>query len=182
MKKQYKLGYSNLIIVNSIINSKKYGKIVALESMNVYEVISLKSGKEVFFSEPNKDFPIGEINGKKLYIPDLVNVVFNRNSSRYLQTRYSNLQLLTALGYIIKVKSDESSYRVQILNGQFNENGIPYAELINISEKEFLNIIKENINNFDNEDNKPVKMPSFKTYEVLGKELNIIPFTAEKLL
>lgn len=56
MKKQYKLGYSNLVVVDSIINSKKYGKIVALESMNVYEVISLKSGKEVFFQNLIKIF------------------------------------------------------------------------------------------------------------------------------
>lgn len=177
MNKQYKLGYSNLIVTDSIIESKKYGKIIALESMNVYEVISLKTGKEVFFSEPNKDFPIAEINGKKKYIPNLVDVVFNRNSSKYLQSRYNNFQLLTALGYIIKAKNDEKLYQVHILTDKHDE-----IELIDISEKEFLNIIKENINNFDNEDNKPVKMPSFKTYEVLGKELNIIPFTPEKLL
>lgn len=177
MNKQYKLGYSNLVVTESIIDSKKYGKIIALESMNIYEVISLKTGKEVFFPEPNKDFPIAEINGEKLYIPNLVDVVFNRNSSKYLQSRYNNFQLLTALGYIIKAKNDENLYQVHILTDKHDE-----IELIDISEKEFLNIIKENINNFDNEDNKPVKMPSFKTYEVLGKELNIIPFTSEKLL
>lgn len=176
MKKQYKLGYSNLIVVDSIINSKKYGKIVALESMSIYEVISLKTGKEVFFPEPNTDFPIGEMKGKKFYIPYFVNAVFNRDTSKYLQLGYRNFELLTALGYIIKAKNDENLYQVHILN-KHDE-----IELIDISEKEFLNIIKENINNFDNEDNKPVKMPSFKTYEVLGKELNIIPFTAEKLL
>lgn len=179
--KQYKLGYSNLIVVENIIDSKKYGKIVALESMSIYEVISLKTGREVFFPELNKDYPIGEICGKKIYIPDLIEVIFNRNTSKYLQTRYRNLELLTALGYIIKVKNDKKLYRVHILNNKYNENGIPYVELIDISEKEFLNIIKENINNFDNKDNKPVQMLNFKTYEVLGEELNIIPFMVEKV-
>ena len=177
MNKQYKLGYSNLIVTDSIIDSKKYGKIIALESTSVYEVISLKTGKEVFFPEPNKEFPIGVMNGKKFYIPYFVNAIFNRNASKYLQLGYRNFELLTALGYIIKAKNDENLYQVHILIDKHDE-----IELIDISEKEFLNIIRENINNFDNKDNKPVKMPSFKTYEVLGEKLNIIPFTSEKLL
>ncbi|WP_168163940.1 hypothetical protein [Fusobacterium sp. HMSC073F01] len=49
MEKKYRLGYSNLLSVNNIVDNKKYGKIIALKSMSIYEVISLKTGEEIFF-------------------------------------------------------------------------------------------------------------------------------------
>lgn len=166
MEKKYRLGYSNLLSVNNIVDNKKYGKIIALKSMAIYEVISLKTGEEIFFSEPNVDYPIGKIDGKELYIPDFMEGVFYRDNPEYLQIGYSNFELLRDLGYIIKCKMDENFYQVNVLNGKCNKEGYPYVKNINITKKEFLNIIKENLDIFDNEANKPVEMSTFKTYEV----------------
>lgn len=186
--KKYRLGYDECLVASPIIS--KNNIIIGLSLIIKYKLYDIKTDVEILFNE--KDHSIGKQissffdNGnstyadlKEIYLNDFLVCSFNKTKDNYLDFKLVNLKKLKQMGFrleyeiesfykdiLVDFKTDriilEEEYN--ILNK--NNNFIPCGKPEKITEEEFYNIIKNNIENFDNYDNQITQSISYKLFLV----------------
>lgn len=186
--KKYRLGYDECLVASPIIS--KNNIIIGLSLIIKYKLYDIKTDVEILFNK--KDQSIGKQissffdNGnstyadlKEIYLNDFLVCSFNKTKDNYLDFKLVNLKKLKQMGFrleyeiesfykdiLVDFKTDriilEEEYN--ILNK--NNNFIPCGKPEKITEEEFYNIIKNNIENFDNYDNQITQSTSYKLFLV----------------
>lgn len=176
MEKKYRLGYDNVLIAHPSIKEENK-LIVGLALMIKYRLYDIENDLEIIFDEKEHDI------GKKVsyiysygnstyadlrgwYLSDFLECSFDKNSSNYLKFEMVNTEKLEQMGF--RLEYEIVKYHKDILGEPitFEDKILPCAEPQEITEKEFYDIIKNNIKNFDNEDNEIAQSTSYELFLV----------------
>ncbi len=176
MEKKYRLGYDNVLLAHPPIEKEKE-LILGLSLMIKYRLYDIESDLEILFDEKEQDigkkvsyiFAYGNSTYADLggwYLSDFLECSFDKNSSNYLTFKMVNTEKLRQMGF--RLEYEIVKYHKDILVEPINfENQIlPCAEPQEITKEEFYDIIKNNIENFDNEDNEIAQSTSYEIFLV----------------
>ncbi|MCI0767284.1 hypothetical protein [Bacillus sp. TL12] len=150
---KYRLGYDYVFIPNEPFSYK--GDVMS--SMSVYvlfKVFDEKGQERLFESEGLEDQRLSLKNGESCYLTNLVKCSFDKESIVSFERNHS---LLENSGYTIQWEIDAYSKDV----------GVGFAEAQEISPEEFMDIMTQYLDLFDNTDNYPAQSTSYFTEKVL---------------
>lgn len=158
--KEYRLGYDYLLLSDRPIEYK--GDFVTGIALNVIIKVRDKKGKEVIFeSNELMDKCLFTEKGDGFYLSDLITCGFDRGKFYNFEV---NVPLFRKSGLSsIQWEVDSYSKDIETKNEIFN---LPVYEVVKILEKEFIDIMKNNIDLFDNSDNHSAQTTSYFTQEV----------------
>ena len=186
---KYRLGYDKCLIIYSPIITEK-NIIIGLTLIIKYKLYDIETNVEILFEENNQS--IGkEISSffddgnsiyadlKEIYLDNFLVCSFNKNKDNYLDFKLINLKKLEQMGFRLEyeiesfykdILVDNKTERI-ILEEEYNilnknNNFIFCGKPTKITEEEFYDIIKNNIENFDNEDNKVIQSTSYQLFLV----------------
>lgn len=150
---KYRLGYDYVFIPNVPLSYK--GDVMS--SMSVYvlfKVFDEKGQERLFESEELEDQRLSLKNGKSCYLTNLVRCSFDKEHILSFERNHS---LLEDSGYTVQWEIDSYSKDV----------GIGFAEAQEISKEEFMDIMTQHLDLFQNTDNDPAQSTSYFTEKVL---------------
>ena len=193
MEKKYRLGYDNVLLAHPPIEKGKE-LILGLALMIKYRLYDIESGLEILFNKKDQDigkkvsyiFAYGNSTYADLggwYLSNFLACSFDKNSNNYLTFKMVNTEILKQMGF--RLEYEIVAYYKDILGEPitFENQILPCAEPQEIKKEEFYDIIKNNIENFDNEDNKIAQSTSYGAFlveeENIENESYIVNFTIE---
>lgn len=193
MEKKYRLGYDNVLLAHPPIEKGKE-LILGLALMIKYRLYDIESGLEILFNKKDQDigkkvsyiFAYGNSTYADLggwYLSNFLACSFDKNSNNYLTFKMVNTEILKQMGF--RLEYEIVAYYKDILGEPitFENQILPCAEPQEITKEEFYDIIKNNIENFDNEDNKIAQSTSYGAFlveeENIENESYIVNFTIE---
>ncbi|MCF2132058.1 hypothetical protein L1I79_37415 [Strepomyces sp. STD 3.1] len=154
--KKYRLGYDYLFPASDSFSYK--GDFIGAMAINVLFKISNEDGQEIFFeAEELRDQQLLLNHGDTCYLCDLIICSIDRENIISFEP---NIPLLRHCEYNLAWEID--SY-IKDLDKGFLDPGL-------ITEAEFIDIMKNNINAFDNSTNRPAQTTAYFTQEVDKKE------------
>lgn len=178
-QKIYRLGYDQLFLASPEVR-KGNETITALSILLQYQLFDIETNLEILFYGVNlEDQSIGKKIGcysdeiglphmqlDDVFISNFIECSFNSCSKNYIKITILEDELKKR-GYSLKPEIVE--YYKDI-----DEKGI--AIPTKISKEDFIKIIKENLNNFDNTNNKPTQSTSYEAFLILEETKNEIGF------
>jgi len=193
MEKKYRLGYDKVLLAHPPIE-KENEIILGLSLMIKYKLYDIETNVEILFDKKEQDigkkvsyiFEYGNSTYADLegwYLSDFLECSFDKNSSNYLKFEMVNTEKLEQMGF--RLEYEIVKYHKDILGEPitFEDKILPCAEPQEITKEEFYDIIKNNIENFDNEDNEIAQSSSYEVFlaeeENIEKKDYIINFTIE---
>lgn len=150
--KTYRLGYDYLFLPNKSFSYK--GDYIGAMSINVLFQVFDENGKEKLFE--SKDLDDKELfrkDGRLYYLSDFLSCSFDRETIFHMDKK---LSLIKESGYTLQWKID--SYFKDL------DKGMLYPT--EISDDEFMDIMRNHKDEFDNIDNYPTQTVSYFTKEV----------------
>lgn len=154
--KKYRLGYDYLFTVNNPFMYK--GDYIGGTSVNVlFKVFDVK-GKEIFFESENElnDRKLDFGNGNKFYLFEFIRCCIDTENVLNFEP---NIQIIREFGCSYNLEWEKTSYTKEILI-----DGV--LESKDISEVEFMELMKNNMELFDNRNNYPAQTTLFFTQEI----------------
>lgn len=152
-KKKYRLGYDYLFLPSESITYKN--DLISDMSITVlFKIYNDNGNEKLFASDELEDQSILLKNGKSCYLNDFINCVFDKENIFEFQP---NLPL-------IKELEGSLSWEIVCYEKGLGE-GIVETKLI--SEKEFIDIMRNHMALFDNSDNYPTQTTSYITKEII---------------
>ncbi|MGE7869288.1 hypothetical protein ACQKNO_24490 [Bacillus paramycoides] len=151
-KKKYRLGYDYLFLPSESITYKKD----LIRDMAIYvlfKVYDANGNEKLFDSEELEDQSIRLKNGKSCYLNDFINCVFDRENIFKFEPNF----------LLIKELEDSLSWEIVSYEKGIGEGIVEPEE---ISEEEFMDIMRNHIDLFDDSDNYPTQSTSYITREV----------------
>ncbi|PEK58834.1 hypothetical protein CN593_29310 [Bacillus pseudomycoides] len=150
--KKYRLGYDYLFLASKSFSYK--GDYIGSMSVDVFfKVFDGEGNEKLFESEELNDQKLYFENGNSRYLTDLIRCSIDRENILNFEP---NILLIQQSGYTLKWEID--SYTKDL------DEGILEPKII--SHDEFMDIIKNNIDLFDNPDNYPAQSTAYFTQEV----------------
>lgn len=158
---KYRLGYDHLFLAKKPFDYK--GDLIGATSIYVIFKVFDKNKKEILFeSEKLKEQKLYFENGNSCYLSEFFDCFFDRENI----TRFEpNIPLLKESGYSV-------SFRIESYTKDIENEKMLTLEPTFIDKDEFMDIMKSNIENFDNTDNKPTQSTSYTT-EIVTNEFKI---------
>ncbi|HFJ9464867.1 hypothetical protein P4V01_07275 [Bacillus thuringiensis] len=152
LNKKYRLGHDFLFLANKIF-SYKNDSIISMSIQVLFKIIDTNGHEKFFDSEQPKDITIILKNGKPSCLTNIIGCSFDRENILNFEPKinFAKECSYTLLWEIV-------GYTKDIDKG--------YADPIYISEQEFMDIMKKNIDQFDNVDNFPAQSCTHFTCEV----------------
>ncbi|PEM69336.1 hypothetical protein [Bacillus pseudomycoides] len=151
--KQFRLGYDFLFLPKSSFSYK--GDFIGAMTVNVLFKVFNTDGQEILFeSDELKEQKLYFDDGS-CYLADLIICSFDRENILNFEP---NISLLQKLKSELQLQWEIDSYTKDI------DEGILEPELI--TEAEFMDIMKSNIDTFDNIDNRSAQTTSYFTQEI----------------
>uniref|UniRef100_UPI003F496215 hypothetical protein n=1 Tax=Bacillus multifaciens TaxID=3068506 RepID=UPI003F496215 len=151
LMKKYRLGYDYLFLASESF-SYKDDYIGAMAVNVLFKVFDSEGNEKLFESEELSDQKLYFENGNSCYLTDLIRCSTDRENILNFEP---NILLIKQSGYTLQWEID--SYEKDL------DEGI--LEPKKISEDEFMDIMKNNIDLFDNIDNYPAQSCSYFTQE-----------------
>nr|WP_181217380.1 hypothetical protein [Bacillus subtilis] len=152
--KKYRLGYDFLFIPKGGTFSYKDEFIGAMAVNVLFKVFNAQGQEILFKSDDLKDQKLYFDEGS-CYLYELVNCSFNRENILNFE---SNISLLKKLKAELQLKWEIDSYTKDI------DKGILEQKLI--KEAEFMDIMKNNMDTFDNSNNRSAQTTAYFTQEL----------------
>ncbi|MDT3766161.1 hypothetical protein [Priestia filamentosa] len=154
--KKYRLGYDYLLLANESFNYKNES--IGAMSVNVMFKLFDIDGQEILFEDEElRDQKLYFKDGKSCYLCNLLICSIDRESIVHFEP---NRSLIQKGNYDLQWEID--SYTKDL------DKGILEPEII--SEDEFRDIIKNNIDAFDNIDNRSAQTTAYFTEEIYKEE------------
>lgn len=151
--KQYRLGYDYLFLPNNSFSYKD--DFIGSMAVNVLFKVFNDDGKEILFeSDELKEQKLYFDDGS-CYLQDIIICSFDRENILNFEP---NISLLKKLKDTLQLQWEIDSYTKDI------DNGILEPEWI--TEAEFMDIMRNNIDTFDNSDNCSAQTTSYFTQEI----------------
>lgn len=178
-QKIYRLGYDQLFLASPEVR-KGNETITALSILLQYKLYDIENDLEILFAgEDLENQSIGKEMGwysEEAGIPHRqLDDVFISNFIECSLDKYSkNYIKINILEDKLKNRGYRLEYEIAEYYKDMDEKGISIP--IKISKEEFINIMKENLNNFDNKNNKPTQSTSYETFLILEETKNEIGF------
>ncbi|WP_242325633.1 hypothetical protein [Bacillus cereus group sp. BfR-BA-01353] len=150
---KYRLGYDYVFIPNKPIIYKEED----ISSMSVdvlFQVFDEKGQERLFEGKELTDQPLLLKNGESCYLTDLVRCSFDKEA---IVSFERNQRLLEGSGYTIEWKIDSYAKAV----------GIGYSEAQEISKEEWMGLMVDYRELFDNRDNESAQSCAYFTEKVL---------------
>jgi len=149
--KKYRLGYDYLFLPSESFNYKD--DFIGSMSVNViFKVFDGEGNEKLFESEELNDQKLYFGNDNSCYLTNLIRCSFDRENIIHFEP---NIQLIQKSGYTLQ-------WEIDFYTKDLDE-GILEPKLI--SRDEFMDIMKNNIDLFDNRDNYPAQSTSYFTQE-----------------
>lgn len=173
MEKIYRLGYDQLFLADPEVKIENKG-IKALSVMIQYQLFDIENNLEIlFYGEGDQnigkkigyysdEIGIPHMQLEDVFISNFIECSFDKDSKNYIKIIILEEDLKNR-GYSLK-------YRIVEYSKDIDENGISIP--IKISEEEFNKIMKENLKNFDNANNKLTQSTAYEIFPVLEKIKN----------
>ncbi|WP_309566482.1 hypothetical protein [Bacillus thuringiensis] len=155
--KKYRLGYDYVFLADTFTYK---GLLISTMSVNVlFKVFDNKGNEKLFESNELNDQKLHLENGHSCYLTTLIKCYFDRKNILNFEP---NISLLKDSGYTIHWEIDSYDKGV----------GECFVESENVSEEEFMNIMKKHIDQFDSSDNYPAQSCAYFTQEVKEEKGN----------
>lgn len=159
--KKYRRGYDYAFIAEGGRSFNYKEDLIGGMSINVLFKL-FRDGQEIFFDKEDETI---DLNGKEhCYLFDLLTCSFDRETILRFDL---NTKLLNKSDSAIEIKWEIDSFQKDI------GDGFLVCELI--TEKEFMDIMKANLDRFDNKDNKGAQTTSYFWKEVKQKGITHRP-------
>lgn len=158
----YRLGYTRLFLTKGIEHIEYNNDKINSIGLDIVIMPFDKEGNEFLFEGEKAEQRLYFENGDSAFLSDFYNVYFDKNSKN-LFTVELNQKLCFLSGYDFKYK---------ITNYWYYEKELGYP--IEITEKEFINLLKFNIDKWDCTDNYPTQSNAYFIEEVsVDSDINL---------
>ncbi|PDY14147.1 hypothetical protein COO16_04075 [Bacillus pseudomycoides] len=151
--KQFRLGYDFLFLPKGSFSYK--GDFIGSMAVNVLFKVFNTDGQEILFESDELKEQKLYFDGGSCYLQDLIICSFDRENILNFEP---NISLLKKFKSELQLQWEIDSYTKDI------DKGILEPELI--TEAEFMDIMKNNIDTFDNSDNRSAQTTSYFTQEI----------------
>ncbi|MEK5085279.1 hypothetical protein [Bacillus sp. FSL H8-0515] len=157
--KIYRLGYGYLFLTRKPF--KDGNDFIGAMSINVLFRV-FKDGEEIFFKSNDLSEQRIVLNDQEsCYLPSLINCGFEKDN--ILDFRV-NHPLMNRANYNLSLKWNIVSYYKELDKGMLESE--------KISEGEFMDIMRSNLDNFDNSDNRSAQSVAYFTQELEKAQIN----------
>lgn len=178
-QKIYRLGYDQLFLASPEVR-KGSETITALSILLQYQLFDIETNLEILFYGVNlEDQSIGKKIGcysDEIGLPHIqLDDVFISNFIECSFDKYlKNYIKMVVLEEKLKNRGYRLEYKIAEYYKDIDENGISIPT--KIFKEDFIKIMEENLNNFDNTNNKPTQSTSYETFLILEEKKNEIVF------
>lgn len=158
--KKYRLGYDYLFLTHKPIRHK--GDVITAVALNVIIDVTDKNGNRVIFQgDELKDQSLNTENGEKFWLSELLICKFDEETLYNFEVNIPLFRVsgLTSISWVIHHFSKDIESKEELFN-------LPVCDVIEIPENEFVDIMRSNLNLFDNIDNISAQTTSYFTEEV----------------
>lgn len=176
MERKYRLGYDRVFLAHPSI--KIENEVIAGLSIFIkYKLFDINSDLEIAFTEEEQAIGIGAkyisedekyLELDDFYMNDFIKCYFDKAYQGYIKLEEINKEKLEQWGY--RLEYEISSYNKDV----YTDETYIRADPKKISKEEFEEILSENLNNFDNDDNKiEAQSCGYETYPIEENEENM---------
>jgi len=152
--KKYKLAYDNLFLPNDLKNGIRYKgeNITDVAIYMLFKVIDKRTGEEVYFKQNElSEQKLEYATDKYCYVNDFYKCVIDENA---IYKMIPNESLMKESNYVVLYETGECFKWL----GSHNP--------VLIEHEEFVDILKNNLSEFNNSDNKPTQSTSYYAVEI----------------
>lgn len=175
----YRLGYDQLFLADPKVEIENE-TITALSILLQYKLYDIENDLEILFTGEDLE---GQSIGKEIgcysdevgvphrqlddvFISNFIECSFDKYSKNYIK--------MVVLEEKLKNRGYRLEYKIAEYYKDIDENGISIPT--KIFKEDFIKIMEENLNNFDNTNNKPTQSTSYETFLILEEKKNEIVF------
>lgn len=178
-QKIYRLGYDQLFLASPEVR-KGNETITALSILLQYKLYDIENDLEILFTgEDLEDQSIGKEMGwyseeagiphmqlKDVFMSNFIECSFYKYSKNYIK--------MNILEDKLKNRGYRLEYKIAEYYKDIDEDGISIPT--KILKEDFIKIIEDNLNNFDNTNNRPTQTSAYETFLILEETKNEIGF------